>query len=272
LPQHIEARELQHSPRQRHAWISGDWAAVDRRRAGTLAGFLGAIVLAAGFVLAHSPPGPFDRWAAQVLHGRYDSVERRVAENLTNLGTLKLGVPLSLLVALVAWVVLRRRDAAAACLAAASATALMELAIKQVVARGPTPAAAAHMGGYGYPSGHTAILTTVTVLLWLILRASGTPRRWLTVAGACGLLAVGGVGWSRVALDVHYLTDVIAGMVTGLSATLGVLAALPGGDLARSRQRRSSSRTPSSPATITRSTQRPGNIPVDTTPGRSLIS
>jgi len=75
---------------------------------------------------------------------------------------------------------------------------------------------------YGFPSGHA---TTATILyggLALVL-ALGTRRQ--RVAAAAGLIAV--VCFSRLALGVHNLVDVVGGVATGLLA-LGVLFVLPG--------------------------------------------
>lgn len=76
--------------------------------------------------------------------------------------------------------------------------------------------------GYGFPSGHA---TTATILyggLVLVLTV-GTRRQ--RIAGGAGLITV--VCFSRLALGVHNLVDVIGGIGTGLFA-LGLLFVLPG--------------------------------------------
>lgn len=85
-------------------------------------------------------------------------------------------------------------------------------------------------GGYGFPSGHA---TTATILyggLALVL-AVGTRRQ--RIAGAAGLITV--VCFSRLALGVHNLVDVIGGIGTGLLA-LGLLFVLPGRNLPDQRE------------------------------------
>jgi undecaprenyl-diphosphatase len=67
-----------------------------------------------------------------------------------------------------------------------------------------------------FPSGHAtagaASLGAVTVLL--AERAPPRARAWI----ACGALALGvAVGLSRIALNVHYVTDVLAGWCLGLA-------------------------------------------------------
>lgn len=66
-------------------------------------------------------------------------------------------------------------------------------------------------GGYGFPSGH-AFMTTIVYLSLVDTLEIGTRRNRL--AGAIGLVAV--VCFSRIALGVHYLVDVAAGVALGL--------------------------------------------------------
>lgn len=68
--------------------------------------------------------------------------------------------------------------------------------------------------GYSFPSGHASgVLVTYGLLAWLLLQHS--PRRWhgpvLLVCGALVLTAP----ISRVLLQVHYASDVLAGLASG---------------------------------------------------------
>ncbi len=74
--------------------------------------------------------------------------------------------------------------------------------------------------GYGFPSGH-ALMTTIVYLSLAEYLSVGTRRqRYL---GAAGIVTA--VSFSRVALGVHYLVDVIAGVAVGL-VFLALVAAL----------------------------------------------
>lgn len=77
--------------------------------------------------------------------------------------------------------------------------------------------------GYGFPSGHALLTTVAWGGLALVLDVSTRKRRVL-VAGAVVAL----VGFSRVALGVHYAADVVAGVVIGL-AYLAVVVGLGDG-------------------------------------------
>jgi len=65
-------------------------------------------------------------------------------------------------------------------------------------------------GGYGFPSGHATSSTLVYFGLATVLSV-GTRRRRFAVAG----LLVSIVGFSRVALGVHFLVDIVVGVVLG---------------------------------------------------------
>lgn len=64
-----------------------------------------------------------------------------------------------------------------------------------------------------FPSGHTAVATTVAVTLGLLLR-----RWYVWVLGALWVVVM---MWSRCYLHAHWLSDVVAGMLEGVAvATL----------------------------------------------------
>jgi membrane-associated phospholipid phosphatase len=100
------------------------------------------------------------------------------------------------------------------------------VALKQVFARSRPewPEAITVISGYSFPSGHAvnSMLAAgcAIVLLRPRLGALGRRRLWL-VSGAFVLL----VGFDRIALGVHYLTDVLAGWSLALALVFATLAA-----------------------------------------------
>ena len=94
--------------------------------------------------------------------------------------------------------------------------------------------------GWSFPSGHASgSLAVYTMLMYLILR--GREVRWWHVpllAAAIALILV--VGFSRVFLQVHYLSDVLAGYIVAGS---WIAICIAGAEVARARRRaRSASR------------------------------
>jgi len=73
------------------------------------------------------------------------------------------------------------------------------------------------LGGYSFPSGHTMAATLLYGLLavFAILLWKGLYWRMLAILGA--LLAISLVGFSRIGLGAHYLTDVLGAIVVGTS-------------------------------------------------------
>jgi len=68
--------------------------------------------------------------------------------------------------------------------------------------------------GLSFPSGHAMSSTVVLgALLLVFLPAARASRRTPTVVAVIGLVLL--IGFTRLALGVHYLTDVVAGFVLG---------------------------------------------------------
>lgn len=68
--------------------------------------------------------------------------------------------------------------------------------------------------GYSFPSGHSAGSAVVYgMLAWLLLRS--TPQRWHAPIVAAAASLVFTIGFSRVMLQVHWASDVAAGLASG---------------------------------------------------------
>lgn len=77
---------------------------------------------------------------------------------------------------------------------------------------------------YSFPSGHAqSAVVTYAVLLLVFLPALRPPGRIIAAAGA--VLMVLAIGWSRVALGVHFVSDVLAGYVLGAAWVAATTAA-----------------------------------------------
>ncbi len=124
----------------------------------------------------------------------------------------------ALVAAVVLWLTSRRRAAVFVAVAVAGA-ALLEAVAKELVGRARPVFAqpVAHAVGASFPSGHA--MTSLTAFGVLVLLVA--PRRRLPVA-ALAAVAVAAVGFSRLALGVHYLSDVVAGWLLAAAWLLAV--------------------------------------------------
>ncbi len=126
-----------------------------------------------------------------------------------------------------AWLLYRRLPRLAAFLAVtALGSSLLNSLIKATADRArphlPDPVATAH--GTSFPSGHAQAATVGCGILGLIFLpiVRHGRRSWL-YAGATLVVAL--IGFSRIALGVHYLSDVLGGVIIGLAWLLAMTAA-----------------------------------------------
>lgn len=134
-----------------------------------------------------------------------------------------LGSPPALLLGMVGLVVAARRTGrrAALWLAVAGpllAVALTEFVLKPLVGR-------TYDGGLSLPSGRATCITSIAWVLVLAFVAVGLPAAgWLRAAlVALAVSVVAAVSLAVVALQVHYPTDALAGMLVG-TAVVGAVA------------------------------------------------
>lgn len=70
-------------------------------------------------------------------------------------------------------------------------------------------------GSYSFPSGHSLGAVTAFGGLMLILAYLYRNKNWRTPTNIGLLLLIGLIGFSRIYLGVHYLSDVLAGFALG---------------------------------------------------------
>lgn len=143
------------------------------------------------------------------------------ARIVTQLGSAEVLIPLTLAGA--AWLVFRRRFKSAATLVVASFGGRLLVEFQKDWMMRLRPADHRHLveaQSYAFPSGHSANSAIVYLMLALLLTTS-YPRRMIAVWAAAWLAVL--VGASRVALGVHWPTDVIGGWSFALFWTLLLL-------------------------------------------------
>jgi membrane-associated phospholipid phosphatase len=111
----------------------------------------------------------------------------------------------------------------------ASAGIYVETQVNALIDRARPPVAgwAGPAGGPSFPSGHTTT-ATLFAICWAWALMARIPLGWARRAmWAVAGLYVAVTGWSRIWLGVHWPTDVLGGLLFGVSWTCGAMAALP---------------------------------------------
>jgi undecaprenyl-diphosphatase len=148
-----------------------------------------------------------------VRHG--SSTSTHVLDGVTQLGSIY--VIIGLCVVLVVAETIRERTAwvVAFVVAVVGGEELLTTTVKQLVDRArPAFNPAAATLGPSFPSGHSATAAAFWAAAALLLGRLRNRRARAVFAGLAAGIAVG-VATSRVLLDVHWLSDVIAGLALG---------------------------------------------------------
>jgi len=207
-----------------------------RRRFGarTLLAFTAVLILAVPFsllvVLVTAKSDPvlrLDHYTADSLHGfavdhsSFTAAMKMISRLGSSTGWWIVLTPVFF------WLAWRRLPRLAAFLAVtALGSSLLNTLVKTLVDRARPhlldPVAAA--AGKSFPSGHTQSATVGCGILLLIFFpvVARRARAWLFVAAAAIVVLI---GFSRIALGVHYLSDVIGGVVIGVAWLLAMTAA-----------------------------------------------
>ncbi|MGY4393993.1 membrane-associated phospholipid phosphatase [Streptomyces sp. TE12347] len=204
---------------------------------------LAAVPFSLALVLVESrwpPLRRLDQGAAEWLHRTAldHPAWVRVLEFLTHVAWGPLTMRL-LVAAVVVWLLWRRALRLAAWAAVtAVAGGLVGLLAKHTVerARPHLPDPVSHAPGFSFPSGHAMTATTSCAVLLLVLLPL-VPRAWRLPAWALAVVAVLGVGGTRVALGVHWVSDVVGGWLLGLAVVTATTLAFEAwrGDIGRPR-------------------------------------
>ncbi|WP_405915224.1 phosphatase PAP2 family protein [Streptomyces sp. NBC_00728] len=202
--------------------------AADRRFGARLLGSAAVAAIAAvpfGLLLVlvegqWQPLRRIDAGAARRLHGialahpAWTSTLRFLSDRLWDPLTLRTAVAL-----LTGWLLYRRAWRLAAWSAVtAVAGGVIGLLVKTVVerARPSLEDPVARAPGFSFPSGHAMTATTSFAILLLVLLPL-VPRSWRALCWYAAVFSVLGVGFTRVALGVHWFSDVVGGWLLGLA-------------------------------------------------------
>ena len=186
---------------------------------------------------------------AQVFGGLDESIWRfwadldvawvhSLARFVSGAGTQAVLLPAAIFAGIAVWVGSRRILPAAAPWLAVQADALLVARMKGWfgVERPPVAEMVRPVHNAAFPSGHAANTTALLVAVAVVVGATapahvGRRTRALAVVGAAA------VGWSRLALNVHWFSDVVGGWALGVLVGWTVARALliPGSGRLRHR-------------------------------------
>lgn len=170
-------------------------------------------------VAVHPEPFAVDQWWAETLYARRSAAATGLARIMNAIGLFPYSVIIVIALTLVLWRLRGRLTAATFAIAEAVSWALSQLT-KVAISR-PRPAdGLVDTVTASYPSGHSAFAAVTAVLLVGLLCAPGKRRWWALLAAAVALT----MAWSRSYLLVHWLTDVVAGLLIGAAVGLTALA------------------------------------------------
>jgi membrane-associated phospholipid phosphatase len=174
-----------------------------------------------------------DLHAYAVDHAQFVSAMRA----LSTLGSTSVWLPVFAVV--VGWLLWRRLPRLALfVVVTVVGSSLVNSAVKVLVnrARPVLPDPVAHAGGMSFPSGHAQAAVVgyaVLLLVFLPVLRGGWRAAAITVAAVMVL----GIGFSRIALGVHYVSDVLAGYVLGAAWVAAMMAAFNAWRVAQGRPR-----------------------------------
>lgn len=107
-----------------------------------------------------------------------------------------------------------RRVPAALCIGLSAAGAgLANTGLKLLLSRPRPELSLTLASGYSFPSGHAMGAAAVYLAIGLALARQWPGKRWVWLWGAVALILA--MGLSRVALGVHFASDVLAGWLLG---------------------------------------------------------
>ncbi|MGH4030380.1 phosphatase PAP2 family protein [Actinomycetota bacterium Odt1-20B] len=181
---------------------------------GLIAVLAALVVLTLGILYAgHSEPGTVDRWIVDPTADSVGPPWRRIALAVDFLGE-PAGSAVLVVGAAAGSLALWRRVRAVVFLVvgvvlAVGTTTLLKYPVGRTI-HGPD--------NLSYPSGHTAFLTALALMVALLAAGRlGLGRTaGLLFVLASGLVAGAAMGWAQVALGAHYATDVLGGWCTAL--------------------------------------------------------
>lgn len=173
-----------------------------------------------GTVTTWAPVGRFDAAVDRAIEAHRSDIATLIAKGLNFIGSGIVTIPLRILVAI--YLLIRRRRRALATWIVTWIVAEIGLTVAKAWFMRTRPLnPLVVINGYSFPSGHAVATASIAVALVLVTLPAGPRRRkWEFVAAAAAFV----MALSRVYLDAHWFSDVVAGTLLGTGIALGAAA------------------------------------------------
>ncbi|GGJ92172.1 phosphatidylglycerophosphatase B [Lentibacillus kapialis] len=178
-------------------------------------------------------------WVFRIISGKVlyvDRLTRDLVEKLDNtvvfaffrwvteLGSGTFLTPFTILMGLIFWFLFRERLQALVFALGTLSSYGVNILIKHLVERErPAILAAADAEGFSFPSGHAMISMVCYGLFAYFLVKKLSSSRLVLIAQISPALLILLIGISRYVINVHYLTDVLAGFILGFIYLMGLI-------------------------------------------------
>jgi undecaprenyl-diphosphatase len=162
-------------------------------------------------------------WQFFVDHG--SSRVHSVARFVTSFGVLSVLLPVAVVVGVLVGAKSRSVATAIAPWLSVVVCAQIVTVLKKAtdIVRPPSQFQVIQIRNPSFPSGHaantTALIVGVVVVVWCVAEISRRTKMWVTIGGAVIVIAM---GLTRIVLNVHWLSDVLAGWCVGAAVGLAI--------------------------------------------------
>lgn len=189
------------------------------RRFATSAGFFVSFGALTALVLANWTQPLDDAWNTAMADAETAWLVG-VAEIFHRIGAVPIALPAAVMIA-VFFLVMRRWWLAGTWVAMVVGAQILSSVTKVVVGRDRPLDALVHESSTAYPSGHAAVSGAAMAIGLAFLFGILWPNRHRLFFSA-GIVYAVAMAWSRTYLRVHWLTDVVGGLVLGAAVVLAV--------------------------------------------------
>jgi len=165
-----------------------------------------------------------DQWTRAFVATLNETNLYYIFRAVTDLGSKSFLIPFTIVSSLLVWVIFRDWIPALILGGGTLVTHLFNKLIKTVIARErPSIWVEANAEGYSFPSGHSMItIVCYGLLVYFICKKVKSNKIKVAIQVIFALLILM-IGLSRYVINVHYLTDILAGFSIGFGCLLALI-------------------------------------------------